>query len=90
MEEINEKKILQIIPATNWWAVYDGGKILIISHLVCWALVKEGKNVYITGMDARNGVVDFCEEKENLKGYVWAPEYASAMKEAEKIYKQGE
>lgn len=46
------KKILQIIPADNWWVKYKEGKTEFYSKLCCFALVEDGyRNIEIIGLD---------------------------------------
>ncbi|MBN2251438.1 MAG: hypothetical protein JW724_05125 [Candidatus Altiarchaeota archaeon] len=80
-------KILQLLPAKNWWAVYDDDGEPFISRLVCWALVQVGNEEVdrsVTGMDIdEEGRVEFCQEIENFRNYVYAKTKEEAMKEVE-------
>lgn len=53
---IPERRILQIIPAEGWLAVYELGtgdvSDLRTKGLVCWALVEEMSETSVVGMDA--------------------------------------
>lgn len=62
------EKIAQIIPATDWFAVYkneDSGRFFTMP-LACWALLKSGEQV--VGMDGSDMIVS-CEEQANWVGY---------------------
>lgn len=71
MSKSNDKRtILQIIPAQNWYAVYqqDNDQPDEISPVVCWALVDDGKYRYVVGLDGGD-YVDYCDEMSNFRGY---------------------
>lgn len=95
-------KIIQLIPAENWWATFfekneKGLTSYHVEPLACWALVehREGysENVPssevrgITGHDAACG--DFAENVSNFMGYVKASTKEEAIKEA-MLEEQGE
>lgn len=67
-----ERKIVQIIPANGWNAVYairpesNKGNPVWISPLACWALVQERAHRYVTGIDR---TMSFCEAGDNFLGY---------------------
>ena len=77
-------KIHQLLSAENWWAVYDDDGEPFISKLVCWALVQVGneeKDRSVAGMDIdEDGRIEFCQEIENFKNYVFAETYEDAFK----------
>ena len=65
------RKIVQIIPAEGWFAVYgdDDGKPTILVPLVCWALYEDEEgDRYIEGMDAFE-YVDFSQGNHNFHDY---------------------
>ena len=80
-------KILQIMPAEDWWAVYDDDGEAFISKLVSWALVQVGNEETdrsVTGMDVdEEGRIEFCQEIENFKNYVFAKTYEEALHQVE-------
>jgi hypothetical protein len=80
-------KILQMIPAENWWAVYDDEGEPFISRLVCWALVQVGAEEIdrsVTGMDVdEEGRVEFCQDIENFRTYINAESFEEALRIAE-------
>ena len=80
-------KILQLLNADNWWAVYDDEGEPFISKLVCWALVQVGNEETdrsIAGMDIdEEGRIEFCQEIENFQNYVYAASSEEAYKMAE-------
>ncbi len=71
---MSERRIIQIIPASNWCAVYkDTDKDELKTPIACWALVeeKEGKGntfTYVVGLDAAD-TVDFCDTMSNFLRY---------------------
>lgn len=72
-----KKKILQIIPAAGWFAVYKNeGEPETLSPLACWALVEDEEgNTNVQGMDA-DDYVDFVEDIGNFSKYSHKPESA--------------
>ena len=77
-------KILQILSADGWWAVYDDDGEPFISRLVCWALVQVGNEETdrsVTGMDIdEEGRIEFCQDIENFRTYVCADSYDEALR----------
>ncbi|NLK87807.1 MAG: hypothetical protein GX279_09985 [Clostridiaceae bacterium] len=64
------KKILQIIPADRWRAVYSGSNGEFSAPLACFALVEENGLTYVEGMEAHGGcTVEFCDDIESFIGY---------------------
>lgn len=65
------RRILQIIPADGWLAVYDHtlGDIddLRTRPLVCWALVEDQTGTTVVGMDA--DVIAGLQESGRFAGY---------------------
>lgn len=73
-------KILQIIPAPNWFAVYKGEFIEDEQPLVCWALIDtapEGVGEEIRGMTAEGKLVDFADMPINFDRYLRQITYGS-------------
>jgi hypothetical protein len=68
-------KIIQIIPADNWRAVYksDGAEPAPSDEiLVCWALVDSEPKVIgteIRGMVADGSMIIFADDAKNFAGY---------------------
>lgn len=77
-------KILQLLNAENWWAVYDDEGEPFLSRLVCWALVQVGNEETdrsVTGMDIdEEGSIEFCQDIENFRNYVYAESYEEALR----------
>lgn len=75
-------KIMQIMPSDNWWAVYENMDEPYLSRLVCWALVQIGGGEMdrsVTGMDETDGKIEFCQEIENFRTYVYAKDEKEAL-----------
>ena len=63
------KKILQIIPAEGWFAIFThDDKTRSKNPLVCWALVEDGEEIWVEGMDGGE-YVEFCSNITNFSGY---------------------
>ena len=64
----SQRKILQIIPAPGWCAVYevDAGRVKV--PLACWALVQVKDATCVVGM-AGHDYVDFCDDTANFIEY---------------------
>lgn len=75
------KKIIQIMPATGWYATYKDDAELIYNPLVCWALVEADGERFISGMDD-GSPIDFCEEVGNFAGYAHETEKAAKLHNA--------
>lgn len=75
------RRILQIIPADGWNALYairpeeNKNDPVYVSPLTCWALVEEGKVQYVVGLDCTQS---FCDQGDNFLGYL-APSMKSDM-----------
>lgn len=55
-------KILQIIPATDWYAKYDEEGTAFFEPIACWALIDKGGETVIEGMvPVENSMVP-CKE----------------------------
>ena len=68
-------KIIQIIPAVDWYAQYKGHDEVLEVPLVCWALCQneEGERL-VTGIDTSpDGIVAFCEDDSNFQCFVYKP-----------------
>jgi hypothetical protein len=69
----SERKIIQIVPANGWNAVYairpeeNKNNPVWVSPLACWALVQEGAHRYVVGLDR---TLSFCEVGDNFLGYL--------------------
>ena len=64
-----EKKILQIIPADGWLAVFTNeDKTRTKFPLVCWALVEDEHGQSVQGMYGGD-YVEFCMEISNFSEY---------------------
>ncbi len=71
----NKKKILQIIPAADWFAVFKvAGEQDAAAPLACWALVEyEDGSTRVEGLEV-SGEVEFAEDQANFGGYVHGSE----------------
>ena len=76
---MDEEKILQIIPATDWYVVYTGEGddrgLELFSRLACWALVEEDgvglggrqyQSRHVEGIDSEG---DLATSAGNFKEY---------------------
>ena len=63
------RRIIQIIPAPDWYALYEEEGEEYWTPLACWALVDEDGETRVVGLEAGERVV-FCEENPNFKGYI--------------------
>lgn len=78
---VAQQRIVQIIEADGWLAVYDHGtgdvRDLRTKRLVCWALVEDGTGTRVIGMDAEYVAgkqesatfVGYAREGESLKKF---------------------
>jgi hypothetical protein len=67
-----DSKILQIIPADNWYGVYWSPEepYYFLCPIACFALVETpDEDRTVVGMDAADGL-DFAEEQRNFGHYV--------------------
>jgi hypothetical protein len=63
-------KVRQIIPATDWKAVFlNGKKALTTSPLVCFALTNDGEKSEIVGMIAEGTLITSCDGA-SFMGYI--------------------
>ena len=77
------RKILQIIPAGDWCAVYlnDKEPWFTIFALACWALTKdEDGESEVIGMDATD-YVDFAPNMQSFYAYISRSEITNEMKD---------
>jgi hypothetical protein len=65
-------KILQIIPAIDWYAMYEiEDDANSHAPLVCWALVEDRDgDRHVVGLDSAETNTDFCENTSNFMGYI--------------------
>jgi len=79
-----ERTILQIVAAHEWHAVYavrpegNNNNPVWVSPLACWALVQQGKNRYVVGLDC---TLSFCDQGDNFLGYLAPGEKSSCWEE---------
>ena len=76
MKSRDELSILQIIPATSWFAVYERDHHQLLEPLVCWALVKyEGGLITVEGMEVgeEGNNISFVSYSEGFVRYHHAP-----------------
>jgi len=66
------RKIISIIPANGWFALYEGEKEVFKSPVVCFALVEnteeEDDRFEVQPMEYTDLYVDFCENTKNFIG----------------------
>jgi hypothetical protein len=81
-------KILQVMTAENWWALYEEDGEPFLNRLVCWALVQVGNEDIdrsVTGMDVNiEGKIEFCQDIENFKAYIYAKSEEEANQQIDK------
>ncbi|MBL7161818.1 MAG: hypothetical protein ISS57_04370 [Anaerolineales bacterium] len=71
----NDVKIIQIIPAQDWYPELDenAGELEPLP-LVCWALCEDVEgNRFVTGIDASDRILDFSDNAEHFKRFVHRP-----------------
>lgn len=67
------RRIIQIIPASGWHAVYairperNQNNPVWVSPLACWALVQQEQVRYVVGLDS---TLSFCDQGDNFLGYL--------------------
>src|SRR5215470_11913977 len=67
--EPSTMKILQIIPATDWYAIFDNAGMELSNPLVCWALVQEEDgDTAIRGMvaDSDGAIIEAADKMNNF------------------------
>jgi len=63
-------KILQIIPADGWYALYKDEDEMLAEPLVCFALVEDNDNEqYIKGMCCDHINIECADIPSNFAGY---------------------
>lgn len=75
---MSDRKIIQIIPANNWYALYkqdDAPDEWV--PLVAWAVVKQNGDDFVVGLDACE-YIDFCDETSNFLRYAHESERPTA------------
>lgn len=73
--------ILQLIPAVDWYAIYDDGNGPTAKTIACFALVKDPNGVEkIVGFDGGEKFSS-CEHQENFRGYYHLKELESQLVE---------
>jgi hypothetical protein len=70
MPEPDIDDIIQIIPATEWYARYSMDGDDDLAPLVAWGLTRGGE---IVGLDADAGYVDVSDGTEQFAGYIFRP-----------------
>lgn len=62
------ERIVQIMPADGWKAVYvNGDGVVAVVPLVGWALVEDGEGRrHVDGLDGRGDVITLCD---NMVGF---------------------
>jgi len=69
---MDNRRIIQIVPVHGWSAVYairpdrNDGDPVWIGRLACWALVQQGQDRYVVGIDS---TLSFCDQGDNFLGY---------------------
>lgn len=72
---VKKRRIVQIIPADDWWAEYklgdDESSAIVSEPLVCWALVEDEDGFrHVVGIvDHGDGVTDLVDMVENFEKY---------------------
>lgn len=71
------RKILQIMPAENWAALFveDGEDYL--SPLAGWALVQDGTGTAVIGLVANERETSLCDSDPTFVRYVYLPDVIS-------------
>lgn len=78
------RRILQIISADGWHAVYairpdrNEDNPVWIAPLMCWALVQQDKGRFVVGLDS---TLSFCDQGDNFLGYLAPGGKADTWKE---------
>ena len=78
---MDKANVLQIVPATDWWAIYGAeGAEEFSSPLICWAVVEgtDGERL-VVGMDTDSkGTVEICAYANNFRRYEFRGRLAEA------------
>lgn len=65
------EKILQIIPADGWCALYKDEHEMLLVPLICFALIEENNNVQrIVGMCCDDIYIGVADTSSNFAGYL--------------------
>ncbi len=65
------EKILQIIPADGWYALYECENETLLEPLVCFALIEDDNNEqYIKGMCCDHISIEFADFPNNFVKYI--------------------
>lgn len=84
-------RILQIIPADGWNAVYairpdrNKNNPVWLAPLACWALVEQERARLVVGLDP---TLSFCDQGDNFLGYLAPGKKADTWKEKALHYLQ--
>jgi hypothetical protein len=70
-----DRKILQIMPAAGWAAIYNEDDDELVTPLVGWALVQaaDGTSVSVVGLAAAEQV-ELCDDHANFLRYAFVSE----------------
>jgi hypothetical protein len=69
-----ERKIVQIMPAPGWAAIFSDDEDELITPLVGWALVQDGDAApAVVGLAAADKV-ELCEDHDNFLRYAFVSE----------------
>jgi hypothetical protein len=64
------KKIIHIMPAEGWKAIFaDSEGKQIPRDLVCWAALEDSGETSVEGMVAREGYIEFAPDNHTFAGY---------------------
>ena len=68
------KTIVSLIPAKGWWAVYRDDRGAIFGKLAAWALVREGEDYAVVGLDGEGcSYPVLADEAANFDQYMYCP-----------------
>jgi hypothetical protein len=84
------QQIKQIIPAQNWWAVYEtaDGKAMV-DRLACWALCsRQGGFDFVGGMMDGRGYAISTEDISNFRFYIYAENVEEALNKGDELLQQ--
>jgi len=82
-----DSRIINLVSAAGWKAIYETQGRLTRLPLVAWALVEleqDTETHAITGLVLRNGVPIPANRQENFKGYEQPPEKSSSREHDER------
>ena len=69
-----DRKIVQIMPAPGWVAIFDEEDDELISPLVGWALVQDGSGGQAVVGLAASDKVELCDDQSNFVRYAFVSE----------------